>query len=206
LKLEDKKEGEEFDTAKASAAGHALSSPSFNDVVSPESKPEDVGMDHPLTATLETFDNFIYTFKVGKKTDDDNYHFRISAAANITKDRTAGQDEKPEDKEKLDKEFQEKVKKLEDKLKQEQGCEPWTYLVSKWTIEPLLKERKDLLAEKKAEPTDKKDELKFDSGVPELLPPLPGIPKTDEKKPEEKKADEKPAQEKKPEEKKPEVN
>ena len=62
-----------------------------------------------------------------------------------------GKDEKPEDKEKLDKEFKEKLAKLEQKLKTEQGYAKWTYIVSKWTIEPILKNRSDLFADKKAE-------------------------------------------------------
>lgn len=181
LALADKKESEQLDSSKASGAGYALSSPSFNDVVAPEAKPEDTGLDKPLLATLETFDDFVYAIKIGKKTDDDNYHLGLSVNATIPKERTPGKDEKKEDKEKLDKEFQEKVKKLEEKLKQEKALEKWTYLVSKWTIDPLLKERKDLLAEKKEEP--KKEEPKKDGAAPlNLIPPLPGI--TPEIKPE----------------------
>jgi hypothetical protein len=176
--LADKKEGEPVETNKLSSVGYALSSPSFNDVLAPETKPEPV-----VTATLETFDNFIYTMRVGNKgTNDDTYPVNVKVAANLVKERTPGQDEKPEDKEKLDKEFKEKVQKLEDKLKQEQGYEKWTYVVSKWTIDPLLKERKEFLVEKKEEP--KKDEAKADDQDKKdddlLLPPLPDL--TEEKK------------------------
>ena len=59
---------------------------------------------------------------------------------------------KPEDKTKLDKEYQEKKNKLEEKLKAEKALEPWTFTVPKYTVDPLLKERKDLLVEKKEEP------------------------------------------------------
>ncbi|MBM3839605.1 MAG: DUF4340 domain-containing protein [Verrucomicrobia bacterium] len=186
LKLADKKEEEQFDTTKASSVGYALSSPSFNDVVSPEAKPEDTGMNQPLVATLETFDNFTYTVKVGSKTGEDNYHLQVSVKADINHQRTPGKDEKPEDKEKLDKEFQEKVKKQEEKLKQEQSYEKWTYLVSKWTIDPLLKERKDFMAEKKEEtpdtttqapPVEKKEETAADIAKElKLVPPLPDKP------------------------------
>ena len=56
---------------------------------------------------------------------------------------------------------------VEEKLKQEKTFEKWTYLVSKWTVDPLLKERKELLAEKK-------DEKKTETSVPptELTPPI----------------------------------
>ncbi len=42
----------------------------------------------------------------------------VAVTAQIPKERTPGKDEKPEDKAKLDKEFKEKQKKLEDKLSQ----------------------------------------------------------------------------------------
>jgi hypothetical protein len=73
---------------------------------------------------------------------------------NFPKEREAGKDEKPEDKAKLDKEFKDKQSKLEEKLKSEKKFEKWTYLVAKWGVDPLLKDRKDLLQEKKDEKKD----------------------------------------------------
>lgn len=172
--LLDKKSAEDIETNKLSSVGYALSSPSFNDVMTPEAKPESIGMDKTLLATLETFENFIYTVKIGGKTNDDTYPINVSVAANIVKERTPGKDEKPEDKEKLDKEFKDKFQKLEDKLKQEKSFEKWTYLVSKWTIDPLLKERKDFFTEKKEK--EAKNDEKKDAG---FLPPL--VPALDEK-------------------------
>ncbi len=153
LKLADAKEGENLDTGKASGAGYALSSPSFNDVVI-DPKPDETGLDKPLTAKLETFDGFTYTVKLGKPMKEENYPLQVAVEANLTKQREPGKDEKPEDKDKLDKEFKEKLTKLEEKLKQEKSYEKWTYLVAKWSVDPLLKERKDLLAEKKDEKKD----------------------------------------------------
>ncbi|MBI4327936.1 MAG: hypothetical protein HY674_22120, partial [Chloroflexi bacterium] len=173
------------------------SSPSFSDVISPEAKSEETGLDTPLIAQLETFEDFVYTVKIGKKTGDDNYHLKMSVTANIPKERTPGKDEKPEDKEKLDKEFKDKVQRLEEKLKQEKTYEKWTYLVGKWTVDPVLKERKDFLAEKKEEAktdqpteaakpetTEKKPESAVAKEVPapRPLPPLPPPLKGPEKK------------------------
>src|SRR6185295_19271450 len=148
--------------------------------------------DNPIVAKLETFDGFNYTVKISTKTNEDNYYVNTSVSADLPKERTPGQDEKPEDKEKLDKEFKEKISKLDEKLKQEKAFEKWTYLVSKWTVDPLLKERKDLIAEKKEEPKkeDTKDEKTPQTGItpdliPALPPPLPGTElKKDEKPPE----------------------
>jgi len=151
LSLADPGPGELLDAGKSSPVGSALSFPSFTDVVSPETKPEEMGMDKPIVAKIETFEGFTYTITIGTKTNDDNSYLRMSVAGDFPRERTAGKDEKPEDKEKLDKEFKEKTSKLDEKLKQEKGFEKWTYLVSKWTVDPLLKSRKDLLVEKKDE-------------------------------------------------------
>ncbi|HEX4645865.1 MAG TPA: hypothetical protein VH598_09670, partial [Verrucomicrobiae bacterium] len=58
---------------------------------------------------------------------------------------------KPEQKDALDKVFKESEKKLEDKLKQDKAFEKWTYLGPTWTVDPILKDRKDLLVEKQDE-------------------------------------------------------
>lgn len=160
-KLADAKKDEQLDTSKSSGVTGALSYPSFNDVAT-NSAPDATGLDKALVAKLETFDGFLYTAKVGGKSGEENYNFQVAVVGEFPKERTPGKDEKPEDKEKLDKEFTAQRQKLEEKLKHEKAFEKWTYVVSKWTIDPLLKERKDLLAEKKEEPKaeEKKDEAK----------------------------------------------
>jgi hypothetical protein len=105
--------------------------------------------------TLDTFENFTYLLKVGQKTND-NYPLLVAVSAQLPKERAPGKDEKPEDKDKLDKQFKEQQKKLEEKLTQEQAFGKWTYLVSSWTLDPLLKNRTQLLVEKKEE--SKKEE------------------------------------------------
>lgn len=151
-KLANLSTNEQYDTSKGSSVTSALSWPSFNDVAVNKA-PDVTGLDKPLvTATLESFEGFTYTAKVGQKVgSEDNYYFQIAVAGNFPKERTPGKDEKPEDKDKLDKEFKEQLKKKEEKLKTEQAFQKWTYIMSKWTIDPLLKERKDLLVEKKDE-------------------------------------------------------
>jgi len=153
-KLADAKPTEQLDSSKTASVSNPLSSPSFTDVDT-TSKPEQLGLDKATVVTLDTFDNFTYTLKVGQKTND-NYPLIVAVAAQLPKERAPGKDEKPEDKDKLDKQFKEQQKKLEEKLAQEQAFQNWTYLVSSWTLEPLLKNRSQLLVEKKEEP--KKDE------------------------------------------------
>ncbi len=161
-KLGESKPGEALDSGKTSGLSNPLSSPTFNDVDT-ASKPEQLGLDKATVVTLDTFDNFSYVLKVGTKTND-NYPLALTVAAQLQKERTPGKDEKPEDKDKLDKEFKEKQKKLEEKLAQEKNYEKWTYLVSSWTLEPLLKERSQLLVEKKEEP--KKDGVSTNAPPP----------------------------------------
>ena len=166
-KLAAPKPGEQLDSSKTSGLASTLGSLSFLDVAI-GAKPAALGLDKPTVVTLGTFDNFSYTLKIGQKTND-NYPLTLAVAALLPKERTPGKDEKAADKTKLDKEFQDNQKKLQDKLTQEKTCEPWTYLVSTWTVEPLLKERSQLMAEKKEEP--KKDQKPLAAAA--VAPPKP---------------------------------
>lgn len=142
--------GEELDSGKASGAGNPFTSPSFDDVVVGMT-PEQTGLNQPTVVAIETFDGFNYTVKVGAKTNE-NYFLTLAVAATLPKERTVGKDEKPEDKARLDKEFTDQQKKLGEKLAQEKTFEPWTYLVAGWTVDSVLKERAQLLVEKKEDP------------------------------------------------------
>ena len=173
-KLAALKPGEEMDTNKVSGVSGVLASPSFTDLAAPGAKPEETGMDKPTVATVETFDGFSYTLKLGKAKTDENYYLAMSVQATLTESRKPGKDEKAEDKEKLDKEFQEQLKKLKEKLQTDKIFENWTFLVSKWTVDQLLKERKDWLVEKK-EP-EKKEEAQAPEGHP-AKPAATEVPK-----------------------------
>jgi hypothetical protein len=180
-KLADAKPDEKLDSSKTSSFSYALNSPSFNDVLSPDTKPEQTGLDKPTVLTLDTFDNFTYTIKVGQKTND-NLPMRVAVAAQIPKERTPGKDEKAEDKARLDKEFKDNQKKLEDKLSQEQAYEKWVYLVSNWTLDSLLKDRAQLLVEKKEEPKKDEKPATADASKKEEPPAPPPAPEPDAKK------------------------
>jgi|YelNatPaOPRAMG01_1025707.scaffolds.fasta_scaffold06980_2 hypothetical protein len=199
-KFADAKGDEKADSAKCSSLNWLLSNPTFNDLAldwqfNETNKPT-------TTATLQTFDNFTYTLKLAPKSGDD-YYLQVAVTADIPKERTpTGTNETAEVKEKLDKEFKEKTDKLRDKLKAEKALEPWTYIVSKWTIDTLLKGRHEFLAEKKQEP--KKEESQpaqpaSQQAKAEPPAPKPGPAKaepgpTAAKPPEAKPAETKPAQ------------
>ena len=78
----------------------------------------------------------------------------IAVAANLPTERKPAADEKPEDKARLDKEFSDRTKALNDKLAAIKPLEKWTYLVSGWTLESLVKNRGELLQQKKGAPSD----------------------------------------------------
>ena len=151
MKLADKQDKEEIDAAKVSSLSSALSFPSFNDVIASGAKPETTGLDQPIVAKLATFDNFSYTFKIGKALTNEDRYISLAVSADIVSDRTPGKDEKAEDKDRLDKEFKEKTEKLKAKLAQEKSLESWVFLVSKWTVEPLLQNRAHWFVEKKTD-------------------------------------------------------
>jgi hypothetical protein len=165
-RLADAKGKEELDSGKSSSVTSVLSYPSFNDVAT-NTSPEATGLDKPLAVgKIDTFDGFHYDVKVGKKAENkDDHYMQIAVSANLAKERTPGKDEKPEEKEKLDKEFKEKSSKQEEKLKNEKAFEKWVYLVPKYTLDPFFKDRKDLLKE------EKKEEEKDDKGTTKTSPP-----------------------------------
>ena len=174
-KLADAKGSEVLDTGKASGATSALAYPSFTDV-STNTAPEKTGLDKPTVAKIETFDGFRYDVKLGKKLDDrDDHYMQVAVTGNFVKERTPGKDEKPEDKEKLDKEFKEKLAKHEEKLKTEKAFEQWVYLVPKYTIEPLLKSRQELLKEEPKKEEEKKETTSAPSST-ESKPAAPPSP------------------------------
>jgi hypothetical protein len=162
----DAKGDEKLDPAKASGFNYALNSPTFTDIVTNSV----AGTNAVSKVTVETFDGFIYALDITKLPGDENYQLTVKVSANLAKTRTPGKDEKKEDAEKLDKEFKDKLAKQEEKLKAEQAFASWKYLVAKYTVDPLLKERKDFLADKKE---DAKPAAADDAGIPGLPGGLP---------------------------------
>jgi hypothetical protein len=143
-KFLDTKPGEEADPTKAAGLASSLAYINFADVLESTAQTDVTGLDKPSVLTIETFDGFAYSLRIGKL-NGQNYPINVSVSANLVHERPAAANEKPEDKKKLDEEFQGKVKTLEEKLTKEKKFETRTYLVAKSTIEQLLKNRSDLV-------------------------------------------------------------
>ena len=166
-KLADLKPGEEVDAAKVSPFSSILSGGAFKDVLLPDAKPEETGLAKPTVATIETTDALTYTFKIGNLIGD-TYPLQIAVAGKLDEERKPAPDEKPEDKTRLDGEFKTKRTRLEEKLATEKKLEGRTFLVEKFVVENLLKERSTFLAEKKPEPEPPASAT--------ATPPQPSIP------------------------------
>ena len=151
-KLEDAKPGEELDQAKVPAFVSQLGFPGFIDVAPRDSAGKTPVLEKPAAMTVETFDGFLYTIKLGSPVGE-NCPLTVSVSANLPKKRVAGKEEKPADKTRLDAEFAAKAKELQAKLEKEKKFEKETYLVAKSGFDSMLKQRSELMAEKKPAPT-----------------------------------------------------
>jgi hypothetical protein len=172
--LDEPKGEEKLDQPKVSSMGSGLASPTFSDVVV-DADPQTTGLAQANVLNVTTFDGLTYSFKVGSKSGEDNYYASVQLSGTPTKERTPGKDEKPEDKEKLDKEWKDKISKLEEKAKNEKAFENWVFLIPRWTMEPFLKARHELLVEKKEEPKPAANAGEDAASPPPGLPTAPTI-------------------------------
>ena len=145
--LRDAKPGEQFDPGKFASIPGALANPMFADVLPNSTGSAETGLDQPSTLTAETSDNFSYVVRIGKQMGD-NFPAAVTVTAQLPKERMPGKDEKPEDKARLDQEFQTKQKQLTNKLAQEEKLNGHIYLLAKTTIDQPLKPRSALMADK----------------------------------------------------------
>ncbi len=173
--LIDGKPGEVLDASKAALTANALAYPSFVDVIVPSPPSAQTGLDNPMVVTFETFDHFTYTLRIGAKPAEQSYYMTVAVTANIPTERVAVADEKPEDRQKLDMEFQDKTRKLQSKLKQEQALASWVYVVNSWILDPLILDRSQLLGRNKEKKVADAGETETPSAVTKVAP-NPGEP------------------------------
>ena len=133
----------QLDASAAVTAVNALAALAFSDVA-PAVKAD--GLDQPRTLIAETFDNLTYTIKFAKKPDGDDYYLSFAVGGEPPRARTPEKGEKPEDKERVDKQFADALKKLDERLKLERNLAVWTYVVTGKTLQPLIKDRAQLTA------------------------------------------------------------
>jgi hypothetical protein len=137
--------GGDLDASAAVGAVNALANVSFTDVAI-GAKAEEV--EKSVTAVAETFDALTYTVKLAKRKSGDDYRLNVAIAGEPPATRTPEKDEKAEEKERRDKDFAESRKRLAERVAREKALEKWTYVVAGSALEPLLKERDQLLWKK----------------------------------------------------------
>ena len=89
-KLTDAK-NEELNKGTGTSFTNLLSSLRFTDVLPPDAKPEEYGLDKPELLTIQTFDRFTYTLKIGKLSSD-SYPLSVSVTADPAKERAVSPD------------------------------------------------------------------------------------------------------------------
>jgi hypothetical protein len=136
------------DLQKAQDAVGALQTMNLSDVV-PDPGSAAAGLDRPIVIRAQTADGVAYTLRIGDKTADDRYFISISVSGEPAAARAAGKSETAEEKDKQDKAFTENRARLLEKLEREKKLERWTYLVVRTAVEPLLRDRGQLLPDKK---------------------------------------------------------
>ncbi len=135
------------DLQKATDAAGSLGWMNLVDVVADPAGTE-TGLSRSTVIKAETFDNLAYTVRIGNKAGD-NYYVAVAVSGEPPAARVPGKGEKAEDKEKKDKEFSEHRKRLMEQVERERKLDGWRYLVARVGVEPLLRDRAQLLPDRK---------------------------------------------------------
>ncbi len=135
--------GGELDASAAVGAVNALTGLSFSDVAV-DVKAEALAKARSFVA--ETYDNLVYTVKVAKRAEGDDYYLSVAISGEPPRERKPEKGEKAEDKARLDKQFAETLVKLDERVKAEKELGTWTFVVAGKTLEPMLKDRAALIA------------------------------------------------------------
>ncbi|HEX9045979.1 MAG TPA: DUF4340 domain-containing protein [Verrucomicrobiae bacterium] len=140
--LAEAQSGEKLDSGKISSVTSPFSSGSFNDVA-PASAASTTSN---TVVTVDTLEGFNYVVSIAPK-QDDHFPVKFTVTANLSAARTPAANEKPEDKAKLDKEFKDQQAKLAEKLAREKAMASWVYELPAYSVDEILKQRHELLAE-----------------------------------------------------------
>jgi hypothetical protein len=132
-----------LNASSAVGAVNALGNLTFSDVAV---KPEEG--EKPVTVVAETFDNLTYRVKLARRKGGDDFYLNFTVSGEPPAKRVPEKDEKPEERERRDKDFAEAAKRLEERIAKEKALSKWTYVASKSAVEPLLKDRAEMTARK----------------------------------------------------------
>jgi hypothetical protein len=164
FKIADGAPDEVFDNNANSPLKSLFSYARFNDVVPAGQVAARADADHKRNAVIETFEGFTYTLTLtpakpeAAAGDDDappaaeEVLLTVSVAAELPKERKKEEGESEEDAKIKDEAFTDRLQTLTGKLEKEKAFEGRTFLVSKSTVDPLLRERSQIVTKAEAAP------------------------------------------------------
>ncbi len=140
--------GGNLNPSAAVSATNKLSGLTFKDVAV---DPKALAAGKPVFVVAATYDGLNYAVKLARIAKGDDYLLNVTVTGELPKQRAVEKGEKPEEKERRDKEFAEARKRLEERIAAEKALAKWTYVIAGAEVEPLLKSRSDMLAPKRGE-------------------------------------------------------
>lgn len=146
--------GMSFMVTRANAASYSLSLLELADVAPPGLTPAQTGLDAPTVVVARSFDGLTYTLNIGKP-EGSRHYLSVSVEGTPAKaPRVPGADEKPEEREKRDREYADYLARLDARLPHEQGLAKHVLLVERLRLEDVLRKRSEFF-EKQEAPTKK---------------------------------------------------
>ncbi len=157
----------QLDPSAAVGAVNALGQLAFSDV-STDAK---VDGEKVTKIIAETFDNLTYTITVAKQKAGDDYLFNFVLTGEPPKTRAPEKDEKPDEIKRRAEEYEKSLKVLEARSQFEKILGQWVYVMPAKSLEPMLKDRAQMVVQPR-KPGD-------DKGGPGGPPPgmMPGMPR-----------------------------
>ncbi|MEN8714907.1 MAG: DUF4340 domain-containing protein [Verrucomicrobiales bacterium] len=158
------KPNEKLDSTKVASMRSAFSRAQMEDVLTGDALKETKA--NHATFKIATFEGFTYEIALGEKNDLNELPMTLKVDGKFEEKRKAGEEESDEEKERLDKQFTDELKRKKDKLAQEKSLEGNVFKIRSFIIDSILKKRSELLAEE------------VEEGEAEVAPgvTLPGLP------------------------------
>jgi len=139
--------GEQLDFTKPNSASYSLGRLEVADVAAPDTKPADVGLDKPTVISFSTLDGLEYRIRLGNEIGANRYAL-IEVGGTPLKARAPEPGESAEDKARRDKDFEERARKIAERLSAEKALADHIVLVPKSKLEDVLKKKPELLEPK----------------------------------------------------------
>ena len=141
----------QLDASAAVGAVNALGQLAFSDV----SNANKIEGDKITMVVAETFDNLTYTITIAKQKDGDDYLFNFKLSGEPPKTRTPEKDEKPDEIKRRAEEYEKSLKGLEARVQFEKILGQWVYVMPAKAVEPMLKDRTQLMIQPRKPGDDK---------------------------------------------------